>query len=88
MFSTWMDTNQLSKWSEGLKFIQAMKIREYHELIKYLPYEAMFGNEMSAIPKDMIGLLRSEENLENRLHLQKNTESNIRCLHKRKWRFV
>ncbi|XP_011165453.1 KRAB-A domain-containing protein 2-like [Solenopsis invicta] len=83
MLSTWMETNQLSKWSEGLKFIHAMKNRAYHEGIKCSPYEAMFGSPMkmgiatSAIPKDMIGLLRSEEDLENLLHSQKNTEQNI-----------
>lgn len=83
MLSTWMETNQLSKWSEGLKFIQAMKNRAYHEGIKCSPYEAMFGSQMkigiatSAIPKDMIGLLKSVEDLENLLHSQKNTEQNI-----------
>ncbi|KAI4464282.1 hypothetical protein MML48_3g00014410 [Holotrichia oblita] len=35
------------------------------------------GIAMSAIPKDMIGLLRSEEDLENLLHSQNNTEENI-----------
>jgi len=83
MLGTWMETNQLSKWSEGLKFIQAMKNRAYHEGIKCSPYEAMFGSPMkmgiatSAIPKDMIGSLRSEEDLETLLHSQKNTEQNI-----------
>lgn len=83
MLSTWMETNQLQKWSEGLKFIQAMKNRAYHEGIKCSPYEAMFGSPMkvgiasSAIPKDMIGLLRSEEDLENLLHSQENMEQNI-----------
>jgi len=83
MLGTWMETNQLFKWSEGLKFIQAMKNRAYHEGIKCSPYEAMFGSPMkmgiatSAIPKDMIGSLRSEEDLETLLHSQKNTEQNI-----------
>jgi len=83
MLGTWMETNQLSKWSEGLKFIQAMKNRAYHEGIKCSPYEAMFGSPMkmgiatSAISKDMIGSLRSEEDLETLLHSQKNTEQNI-----------
>lgn len=83
MLSTWMETNQITKWSEGLKFIQAMKNRAYHEGIKCSPYEALFGSPMkmgiatSAIPKDMIGLLKSEEDLENVLHSRKNVENKI-----------
>ncbi|CAK1582287.1 unnamed protein product [Parnassius mnemosyne] len=82
MLSTWMETNQISKWSEGLKFIQAMKNRAYHEEIKCSPYEAMFGCLIkmgiatSTIPRDIIGVIRSKEDLENLLQLQKNAEQN------------
>ncbi|XP_023239475.1 KRAB-A domain-containing protein 2-like [Centruroides sculpturatus] len=82
MLSTWMETNQLSKWSEDLRFIQAMKNRAYHEGIKCSPYETMFGCPMimdlaaSAIPSDMIRVIRSEEDLEKLLHLHDNMEQN------------
>ncbi|XP_023214099.1 KRAB-A domain-containing protein 2-like [Centruroides sculpturatus] len=82
MLSTWMETNQLLKWSEGLRFIQAMKNRAYHEGIKCSPYEAMFGCPMkmglatSAIPNDMIRVIRSEEDLEKLLHSRDNMEQN------------
>ncbi|XP_023211979.1 KRAB-A domain-containing protein 2-like [Centruroides sculpturatus] len=82
MLSTWMETNQLSKWSEGLRFIQVKKNRAYHEGIKCSPYEAMFGCSMkmglatSAIPSDMIRVIRSEEDLEKLLHSHDNMEQN------------
>ena len=41
-----METNNTRKWSEGLRFVQAMKNRAYHEGIKRSPYEAMFGVPM------------------------------------------
>lgn len=70
MLATWMETNQTSKWSEGIRFIQAMKNRAYHEGIKCSPYEAMFGVPMkmglatSKLPHDVIMKLASEEQLE------------------------
>ncbi|XP_069610658.1 KRAB-A domain-containing protein 2-like [Ranitomeya imitator] len=70
MLSTWMETNKTPKWSEGLRFVQAMKNRAYHEGIKCSPYEAMFGVPMqmgvatSKIPSDGIRNLSSEEDLE------------------------
>ncbi|XP_023212442.1 KRAB-A domain-containing protein 2-like [Centruroides sculpturatus] len=82
MLSTWMETNQLSKWSEGLRFIQAMKNRAYHEGNKCSPYEAMFGCPMkmglatSAIHSNMIRVIRFEEDLEKLLHSHDNMEQN------------
>lgn len=46
LLATWMETNKTEKWSEGLKFVQAMKNKAYHEGIKCSPYEAMFGCPM------------------------------------------
>lgn len=51
-----------------------MKNRAYQEGIKCTPYDAMFGTSMKigietlAISKDMIGLIRSEDDWENLLH--------------------
>ena len=42
MLATWMKTNNTSKWSAELRFVQAMKNRTYHEGIKCSPFEAMF----------------------------------------------
>ncbi|XP_023219253.1 tRNA (cytosine(34)-C(5))-methyltransferase-like [Centruroides sculpturatus] len=56
------------------------KNRAYHEGIKCFPYEAMFGCPMkmglatSAIPSDMIRVIRSEEDLEKLLHSHDNTK--------------
>jgi len=41
-----METNNRTKWTEGLRFVQAIKNRAYHEGIKCSPYEAMFGVPM------------------------------------------
>jgi len=46
MMATWMETNNITKWSKGLRFVQAMINRAYHEGIKCSPYEAMFGVPM------------------------------------------
>jgi transposase InsO family protein len=46
MLATWMETNNKTKWSEGLRFVQAMKNNAFHEGIKCSPYEAMFGVPM------------------------------------------
>ncbi len=42
MLSSWLENNHTSKWSEGLRFVQLMKNRAFHEGIKCSPYEAMF----------------------------------------------
>jgi len=46
MLATWMETNNTTKWSEGLRCVQAMKNRAYHEGIKCSPYKAMVGVPM------------------------------------------
>jgi hypothetical protein len=43
MLITWMQTNNTRHWAEGLRLIQFMKDRSYHQGIKQSPYEAMFG---------------------------------------------
>jgi transposase InsO family protein len=37
MLATWMETNNTTKWSEGLRFVKAMKNRAYHEGTKCSP---------------------------------------------------
>lgn len=70
MIATWMETNKSKKWSESLRFVQAMKNNSYHEGIKQSPYEAMFGCKMkmglcnSNIPSHILPNLNSEEDLE------------------------
>ncbi|XP_050312883.1 KRAB-A domain-containing protein 2-like [Anthonomus grandis grandis] len=56
--------------SQGLRFVQLMKNRAYHDGIKQAPYTAMFGHDIkvglstSAFPKEAIENLRTEEELE------------------------
>ncbi|XP_072380587.1 uncharacterized protein [Diabrotica undecimpunctata] len=43
MLATWLETNKMSQWSKGIKFIQFMKNRAYDSGISCSPYEALFG---------------------------------------------
>jgi len=65
-----METNNTTKWLEGLLFVQAMKNRTYNEGIKCAPYEAMFGVPMklgianSVLPRNLAINMTTEEDLE------------------------
>jgi len=69
MLMTWMRDNNISKWSEGLRFIQLMKNRAYHKGINRSPYEALFGCKMkvgldtSFLPPYILKDLDDEESL-------------------------
>lgn len=71
MLSTWMETNKTTSRTEGLRFVQAMKNRAYHEGIKCSPYEAMSGAPMKlgitslARLREVFNDLQSEEDLES-----------------------
>lgn len=43
MLGTWMQDNNSSKWSLGLKFVQFMKNRTFRYGVKRNPYESTFG---------------------------------------------
>ena len=68
--SKWLETNKTTKWSEGLRFVQAMKNRAYHEGIKCSPYEDIFGVPMklrianSVVPRNLTINMTTEEDLE------------------------
>ncbi|CAH1986524.1 unnamed protein product [Acanthoscelides obtectus] len=70
MLMTWMDDEKCRRWSEGVRFVQLMENRTYHDGIKQAPYAAMFGHYIkvglstSAFPKEAIENLRTEEELE------------------------
>lgn len=67
MLSSWLESNQTSKWSEGLRFVQLMTNKAFHKGIKCTPYEAMFGTPVkvglktSSFPNDFVEHLRTEE---------------------------
>ncbi|XP_060859960.1 KRAB-A domain-containing protein 2-like [Metopolophium dirhodum] len=73
MIATWLQDNNTRRWSEGLKFIQFMKNRCLHHVIKCSPYEAMFGTQAkvklatSSLPKNFAFILKKEEDLEEGL---------------------
>jgi len=62
-----METNNTTKWLEGLRFVQAMKNRAHHEGIKCSPYEAMFGVPMklgianSVLPRNLTINMTTED---------------------------
>lgn len=73
MLATWMETNNTTKWSDGLRFVQAMKNRAYHEGIKCSPYEAMFGVPMKLGITSLVGL----RNIFKDIHTEEDLESVI-----------
>jgi hypothetical protein len=62
-----METNNTTKWSEGLRFVQAMKNRAYHEGTKCSSYKAMLGVPMkleiadSVLPRNVTVNMTTEE---------------------------
>jgi len=74
-----MESNNTIKWLEGLRFVQAMKNRTYHEGIKCSPYEALFvvpvelGIANSVLPRNLTINMTTEEDLEKVLYIDKCT---------------
>jgi hypothetical protein len=83
MLATWMETNNTTKWSEGLRFVQAMKNRAYHEGTKCSPYEAMFGVPMklgiadSVLPRNVTVNMTTEEDLEKVINVNNECTADI-----------
>ncbi|XP_024875382.1 KRAB-A domain-containing protein 2-like, partial [Temnothorax curvispinosus] len=73
----WMEDNNLSKWSEGLRFCQWKKNTSWHSAIKQTPYEAMFGRkahvglQSSQLPSSVINDVVTKEEIE---HIIDSTE--------------
>jgi transposase InsO family protein len=69
MQATWMEINNTTKLSEGLRFVQAMKNRAYHEGTKCSTYLAMFGVAMklgvadSVFPRNVTVNMTTEEDI-------------------------
>jgi hypothetical protein len=83
MLATWMETNNTTKWSEGLRFVQAMKNRAYHERTKCSPYEAMFGVPVklgiadSVLPRNVTVNMTTEEDLEKVININNECTGDI-----------
>ncbi|XP_039315443.1 SCAN domain-containing protein 3-like [Solenopsis invicta] len=66
----WMEENNLTKWSQGLRFCQWKKNTSWHSAIKQTLYEAMFGRKAhvglrsSHLPLSVINDIVTEEELE------------------------
>ena len=43
MIISWMNDNDTTQWSEGLRVVQFQKNRSYHRVIDQSPYKALFG---------------------------------------------
>ncbi|CAG9561120.1 unnamed protein product [Danaus chrysippus] len=81
MLASWMQDNNTTNWSNGIRFVQFMKNRALHSGIKQSPYKAMFGIEprvglmTSTLPRDVIEDIRDEDDLENALNKINMTDS-------------
>ncbi|KAL4154495.1 hypothetical protein QTP88_000357 [Uroleucon formosanum] len=79
MIITWMKDNNITKWSEGLRFIQFMKNKAFHRGIGRSPYEAMFGCSPKVgislnTPDNILKVLNTDKSLNNKINegLEKN----------------
>ena len=69
MIISWTHENNNTHWSEGLRFVQFKKNRSYHRTIDQSPYSVLFGSDpkvglsSSAIPKEILDTLETEEDL-------------------------
>jgi transposase InsO family protein len=70
MIISWTHENNNTHWSERLRFVQfKTKTRSYHRTIDQSPYSALFGSDLkvglssSAIPKEILDTLETEEDL-------------------------
>ena len=69
MIISWTHENNNTHWSEGLRFVQFQKNRSYHRTIDQSPYSVLFGSDpnvglsSSAIPKEILDTLETEEDL-------------------------
>jgi hypothetical protein len=43
MIISWMNDNDATKWSEGLRVVQFQKNRSHHRVIDQPPYKDLFG---------------------------------------------
>lgn len=74
ILGTWLQENKTKKWSEGLKFIQFIKNRTFHNGIKCSPYEAMFGSKPKiglnnwVHPTHVVANIKTEEGLKKVLN--------------------
>jgi hypothetical protein len=75
-----LQDNNTNKWSEGIKFVQFMKNRALHHVIKCSLYEAMFGVlakiglKNTLLPKSIICKLKTEEDLETAINSIENVD--------------
>ena len=78
-FQLWMEDNQSTKWSLGLKFVQMTENNSNHRTIQCTPYFAKFGKDMpnglssTIFPKEILEKLSSEEDLQQDL-IQRNVK--------------
>ncbi|GBP34269.1 KRAB-A domain-containing protein 2 [Eumeta japonica] len=69
MIGSWMKDNVTKKRVEGLRYVQFMKNRAYHSVIKQSPYKALFGIEprvqllTSSLPQEIINYIQDKDDL-------------------------
>ena len=70
MLASWMKENHATNWSNGLRYVQFMKIRSLHSGIKQSPYKAIFRIEprvglTSELPSAVIKHFHDEDGLQD-----------------------
>lgn len=80
MLQAWLQDNNCTNWSIGIRFVQYQKNCSFHRTIKRTPYKALFGVDpqiglLSQVPADLLNKLRTEEDLEKILNQQQSFSS-------------
>ena len=82
VLTTWLQSNLITHWCDGLRFVQLMKNRAYHKGIKCSSYEAMLvqpmkvGLKTSNLPDDAIEDIFSKEEFEKVVSGEHRDEQN------------
>lgn len=83
MLITWVNDNNNTKWSDGLKFIHPPMNRFFHRGIGRSPYEATFGSKRvnglgdADLPRDVANKLQTEEVLEALTNTMENEHNTV-----------
>lgn len=87
MLTTWMQDNQTSQWSKGLRFVQLMKNKTFDSGIKRTPYEAFFrktlqlGLTTSNIPQEKLLNVQEEDELVEIINKSSTTKDYTEVIH-------
>ena len=79
----WMRDNNSTNWTQGLRFVQFQKNSSHHSRLNMSPCEAVYGNPASigltssSLPKEVLHMISTEEDLQAIMVEELNTDANV-----------